>query len=62
MSGVEVIGKPDLSGKRLLSPLPTTASCTIRSPAAQQGFEALGREYVSKNDASPASSSFRGFL
>jgi len=28
MSGVEVIGKPDLSGKRLLSPSPTTASCT----------------------------------
>ena len=62
MSGVEVIGKPDLSGKRLLSPSPTIASCTIRSPGPQQGFEALGRRYDSKNDASPESSSFRGFL
>jgi hypothetical protein len=62
MSGVEVICEPDLSGNRLLSPLPTTASCTIRSPSPQQGFEAIERRYVSKNDASPASSSFRGFL
>jgi hypothetical protein len=37
MSGVEVIFR----AKRLLSPSPTIASGTIRSPGPQQGFEAL---------------------
>jgi hypothetical protein len=41
MSGAKIIGKPDLSGRRLPSPSPRIASCTIRSPGPQQGFERL---------------------